>query len=193
MAKAKVISRIVCLLLCIIPVHSIPANDGYCVRLVAYAHVGIHEKGGNNMGFDDPYFQRLMEEVGWKPTYQWCAFFVRAIFHECGVEAIDKISGWSPTCSNKKDVIFTDGRFYQSYNPGDVLVMTLSYSHWKNSNRIKAIGHTGIVDKISQYSVRTIEGNTNDRGDRDSRSGDAVLVKIRPLNKSIHITRWHKQ
>lgn len=191
MAKNLFISAVVLCLLCCLPIHTAHANDGYCVRLVAYAHVGVREKGGNNMGFDDRYFERLMREVGWKPTYQWCAFFVRAVFHECGVEA--KVTGWSPTCYNKKDVIFTDGRFYQSHKPGDVLVMTLSYSHWKNTNRYKAIGHTGIVDKISEYSVRTIEGNTNDRGDRDSRRGDGVLVKIRPLNKSIHITRWNNQ
>jgi len=161
------------------------------ISAVVLCLVGVREKGGNNMGFNDRYFERLMREVGWKPTYQWCAFFVRAVFHECGVEA--KVTGWSPTCYNKKDVIYTDGRFYQSYKPGDVLVMTLSYKHWRNTNRYKAIGHTGIVDKVSEYSVRTIEGNTNDRGDRDSRLGDGVLVKIRPLNKSIHITRWNNQ
>jgi hypothetical protein len=110
---------------------------------------------------------------------------------ECDVP--NTISGWSPTAYNKKDVIYTNGKFYQKFMSGDVLVMTLSYNKFKNTGRYKAIGHTGIVDAIGKYSVRTIEGNTNDAGARDSRGGDGVYVKIRPLNKSIHITRWKKR
>jgi hypothetical protein len=41
--------------------------------------------------------------------------------------------------------------------------------------------------------VQTIEGNTNEFGERDSRIGDGVYKKIRPLNRSIHITRWKKR
>jgi len=70
--------------------------------------------------------------------------------------------------------------------------MTLSYSHFRKTKRYKAIGHTGIVDKIGQHSVRTIEGNTNEQGMRDSRTRDGVYYKIRPLTKNIHITRWGK-
>jgi hypothetical protein len=152
--------------------------------------VGVKERGGNNRAFTDSDLQKKMAAVGWKPGYAWCAFFVRAILDECGIE--NDISGWSPTAYNKEDVIYTNGRFYQSYRNRDVLVMTLSYSKFKNTRRYKAIGHTGIVDRINERSVRTIEGNTNERGDRDSRSRDGVYVKIRPLSKNIHITRWKK-
>lgn len=191
MAKNKIISIYLLLIFIAIPLHSVVANDGYCVRVAANSYVGVREKGGNNRGFTDRGLKNMMADVGWKPGYAWCAFFVRAILDECGVE--NSISGWSPTAYNKKDVIFTHGRFYQTFKPGDVLVMTLSYNKFKNTKRYKAIGHTGIVDAIGQYSVRTIEGNTNDAGNRDSRGGDGVYVKIRPLNKSIHITRWKKR
>ena len=165
-------------------------NDGNCVRATAASYVGVKEKGGNNKGFTDIDLQKKMAAVGWKPGYAWCAFFVRAILDECGIE--NKISGWSPTAYNKEDVIYTNGRFYQRYRNRDVLVMTLSYNKFRNTKRYKAIGHTGIVDRINEHSVRTIEGNTNERGDRDSRSRDGVYVKIRPLSKNIHITRWKK-
>jgi hypothetical protein len=188
MAKAKVISRIVCLLLCILPVYSIPANDGYCVRLSAYSYVGVHEVGGNNKGFSDYYFRQLMVRQGWVPGYAWCSFFVMGVLDECGIP--NTITGWSPSAFNRKDVIFDGGKFLQAYHANDVLVMTLSYG--KSSARYKGIGHTGIVDKVNKTSVRTIEGNTNQAGTRDSRTGDAVLVKIRPLTKNIHITRWAK-
>lgn len=167
--------------------NSLLSHDGNCVRVIAESFVGVSEKGGNNQGFTDTRLQSLMAREGWKPSYAWCAFFVRVILEECGVD--NTITGWSPSAYNKNDVIFTDGEFKQSYSQMDVLVMTLSYSKFKGK-RFKGIGHTGIVNKVKQNSVETIEGNTNDAGARDSRSGDGVYKKLRPLSKSIHITRW---
>jgi hypothetical protein len=103
----------------------------------------------------------------------------------------NSVTGWSPTAYNRKDVIFTDGRFYQSFKDGDVLVATFTYSNFRKS-RYKGIGHTGIVDRIGEHSIRTIEGNTNEQGMRDSRSRDGVYIKIRPLSKNTHITRWKR-
>jgi hypothetical protein len=168
----------------------VAANDSYCVRVTANSYVGVKEKGGNNRGFTDKELKNMMADVGWKPGYAWCSFFVRAILDACNIP--NTVTGWSPTAYNKKDVIFTNGRFYQSFKPGDVMVMTLSYQKFRNTGRYKGIGHTGIVDAIGQYSVRTIEGNTNNAGARDSRGGDGVYVKIRPLNSNLHITRWKK-
>jgi hypothetical protein len=130
-----------------------------------------------------------MKQAGWLPGYAWCSFFVMAMLNECGI--LNTITGWSPTAYNKRDVIFTDGKFLQTFSDRDVLVMTLSYPSFRKQ-RYKGIGHTGIVDRVGKYSVRTIEGNTNDQGMRDSRSRDGVYYKIRPLTKNIHITRWGK-
>jgi hypothetical protein len=70
--------------------------------------------------------------------------------------------------------------------------MTLTYNSFKGKH-YKGIGHTGIVDEVGKYSVRTIEGNTNEQGMRDSRTRDGVYYKIRPLTKQLHITRWGKK
>ena len=113
-----------------------------------------------------------------------------AMLDECGIP--NKINGWASTAYNRNDVIFSDGKFLQAFSDKDVLVMTLSYTSKYNSKRYKGIAHTGIVDKVAKYSVRTIEGNTNDQGMRDSRTGDGVYYKIRPLSKNLHITRWKK-
>ncbi len=191
MAKNKVISICLLFILSVIPLYSVATNDGYCVRVTANSYVGVREKGGNNRGFTDKELKNMMAEVGWKPGYAWCSFFVRAILDACSIP--NTVTGWSPTAYNKNDVIFTNGRFYQEFKPGDVMTMTLSYQKFRNTGRYKGIGHTGIVDAIGQYSVRTIEGNTNDNGSRDSRGGDGVYVKIRPLNKNLHITRWKKR
>jgi len=144
------------------------------------------EKGGNNKGFTDYYFKKLMIEQGWIPGYAWCSFFVMGILDECDVP--NTINGWAATAYNRKDVIYEGGKFMQPYSASDVLVMTLRY----NNKRYKGIGHTGIVVKVGAYSVRTVEGNTNEAGASDSRTGDGVYVKIRPLNKNIYITRWGK-
>ena len=189
MAKDSVIRGLILCLLCCLPVCTSFADDGYCVRVTAASYVGIKEKGGNNMGFNSPPFTALMIESGWKKGHAWCAYFVHAMLNECGI--VNTITGWSPTAYNRKDVIFDGGKFLKSFNDGDVLVMTLAYSNIKG--RFKNIAHTGIVDKIGKYSVRTIEGNTNEQGMRDSRTRDGVYYKIRPLSKSIHITRWKRQ
>lgn len=188
MGKNKVIFISLLWLFSFIPIYNLVANDGNCVKLCAYEYIGAREKGANNQGFNDKDLQKLLIKAGWKPGNSWCSFFVKAILNECGI--VNSITGWSPSSYNVDDVIFTNGRFYQSYKPTDVLVMSLSYSKFKNTSRYKAIGHTGIVDLIGQYSVRTIEGNTNEAGTRDSRSRDGVYQKIRPLSKNLHITRW---
>jgi hypothetical protein len=182
MAKNSIISLCLLWAFLALPVHIVADNDGYCVRATAASYVGVKEYGGNNKGFTDKDLQKMMAAVGWKPGYAWCSFFVRE----------NKVSGWSPTAYNKQDVIYSDGRFWQSFRDGDVLVMTMSYAKFKNTARYKGIGHTGIVDRVGEYSIRTIEGNTNEQGMRDSRSRDGVYIKIRPLSKSVHITRWKR-
>ncbi len=191
MAKGCFVPAIICILLCCIPIYFAYADDGNCVRANALSYVGVNERGGNNQGFTDYYFRKLMIQQGWRPGYPWCSFFVMAMLNECGVP--NTITGWSPTAYNRKDVIYDNGKFLKPYSYSDVLVMTLSYSDRYNAKRYKGIAHTGIVDRIAKYSVRTIEGNTNESGERDSRTGDGVYVKIRPLTKKIHITRWGKR
>ena len=188
MAKNKVILSCLLWISRILPANHLASNDGYCVRLTAESFIGISEKGGNNKGFTDRYFRKLMEKQGWIPGYAWCSFFVMGVLDECDIP--NTITGWAPTAYNRKDVIYTNGKFYQSYSSGDVLIMTLSYND--KHKRFKNIGHTGVVELIGKYSVRTIEGNTNERGTRDSRTGDGVFRKVRPLSRNLHITRWKK-
>lgn len=188
MAKSYFIHAFVLWLFVLFCTGAIRANDGYCVRATAQSFIGVHEKGGNNQGFNDAYFRKLLAAQGWKPGYAWCSFFVMAMLYECGIN--NTITGWSPSTYNRNDVIYTGGKFVKAFNDGDVLIMSLSYRH--DNSRYKGIGHTGIVDRIGEHSVRTIEGNTNQQGMRDSRTGDGVYYKVRPLNKTINITRWKK-
>jgi hypothetical protein len=128
----------------------------------------------------------MLVDAGWKSGLAWCSFMVKGLLDHCDVP--NNITGWSPTSYNKKDVIYTDGEFKQRYKDSDVLVMSLSYAKFKNDKaRYKAIGHTGIVEKVRETNVITREGNTGDDGGRD---GDGFYKKIRPLTKNLHITRY---
>lgn len=158
-----------------------------CINDIAETQVGVTEQGGNNKGLQ---VEDYLKAVGLKSGNPWCAAFVRWVFDICGIKS--NITGWSPTSYNKNDVIYTDGKFYNTvYKNQDVLIMSLSYDKFLKT-RFKGIGHTGIINKINTYSVVTIEGNTNQDSARDSRTGDGVLIKKRPLNKKLNITRWIK-
>jgi hypothetical protein len=147
---------------------------------------GIKEIG-NNQGFDNKHFERMMFDVGWWKGAPWCAFALKLVYKLAGIQTT--VTGWSPTAYNKRHVIFTDGALREPIRPGDS--GTLSYAKYKNnSKRFKAIGHAFIIKKaVGNSAVVTGEGNTDGDG---AREGNGYYEKIRPLNANIHITRWDK-
>jgi len=189
MGKIKIIFSV---LFWIIPAFYYSSNSVYdCIISQSNQYLGVVEKGGNNRGFSDPIFEYKLKSVGWQPGQAWCAYTVKMLLKECNVP--NTITGWSPTSYNKKDVIYTDGIFLEGFSSKDILVMSLSYTKFKaDKSRYKGIGHTGLVVSLKPTSVVTLEGNTNDLGARDSRTGDGFYKKKRLLNKNTHITRWAK-
>lgn len=190
MEKNRIVSLHLLLAFCFLYYPSLANNDGYCVRATASSYIGVREKGGNNRDFTSKELRQELKSAGWIPGHAWCSYFVKAVLDACGVP--NTVTGWSPTAYNKKDVIFTDGAFKKAFSEGDVLVATFTYNSFKEK-RFKGIGHTGVVDRVNRYSIRTIEGNTNEQGMRDSRMTDGVYVKIRPLSRNTHITRWGRK
>ena len=157
-----------------------------CLMDESEQFIGVTEKGGNNQNFTDRELKQLLVDAGWRPGQAWCSFMVKGLLDHCDIP--NKVTGWSPTSYNKKDVIFTDNEFKKEYEDDDVLVMSLSYNKFKNvKSRYKAIGHTGIIEKVREKNVITREGNTGDDGGRD---GDGFYKKVRPLTNNLHITRY---
>ena len=192
MGESKIISYCLLWIALSIPSNPLAYNVSNCLTSKASSYVGIVEKGGNNQGFSNLEFEKDIKEVGWGKGQAWCSYFVMLLFKKCSIP--NDITGWSPSTYNKKDVIFTDKEFKTTYSSGDLLVLSLSYDKFKkNPARYKGIGHTGVVIDIRENAIVSIEGNTNDAGTRDSRTGDGVYKKIRPLTKNINITRWGKQ
>lgn len=195
MAKTIILSY----LLFLIPLYAytgVPSDNSDCLTVyqekaaiavqIADSFEGIKEIG-DNRGFDNKNFERMMLEVGWWRGAAWCAFSLKLIYQLAGIKTT--VTGWSPTAYNKRHIIFTDGVLREPIKPGDS--GTLSYAKYRNNpKRFKAIGHAFIIKKtIGNSAVVTGEGNTDGNGDRE---GNGFYEKIRPLNANIHITRWDK-
>jgi hypothetical protein len=141
------------------------------VILHAKKYLGILEKG-DNVGWNDPKFEEKLKNVGWKPGYQWCVYFVKAMWNDVypflkkkthnGQILLDYISGLSQlTYSNfiklsKETTIFKVSAIPR---PGDIVV----WQNFKNGVG-QTTGHVGLVTKVKGDEFSTIEGNTSELG-----------------------------
>jgi hypothetical protein len=154
---------------------------------IAESFNGIEEIP-NNKGFKNKKFEQAMRNTGWKTGNAWCAFVLRLIYNLS--EVTTSITGWSPTSYNKKNVVYTDGKFLKKPMKADAVSYTyLKFK--KDKSRYKGIGHTGLLMSMRTDSFIAAEGNTSDSSNEIVREGDVFTSKkIRPLNNNTHITRW---
>lgn len=153
-------------------------------RLVAIveSQVGTREQGGNNRG---PSIERYQKATWLNPgPWPWCAAFacwclqqwlqdgeVRALLglHSGAVE------DWRPQTAGAFDFekwarkrglqIVDEGACVQA---GDIIIFDFSHIGFVTADA------TAIVK-----TLKTVEGNTNGKGDRDSEAGDGVWRKVR--------------
>ena len=144
--------------------------------------LGQKEISGN-LGFEDSYFTRLMEEVGWQKGQAWCAYFTELVwkyayrnYNRKLISILDKLfsAGAVKTYTNFKNSDFT-------VNKTPVIGAVVIWQYYKD-NKPHWSGHAGIVTKV--YSddsdfFETIEGNTNSKGGRE---GIEVSKKERSLS-----------
>ena len=147
---------------------------------IARRYIGATEAHGNRMG-DDPRMQEIFNADSLAPGgetdgYPWCCAFVSM----CVQHLIDESpfytavtppktasvtnfrTRWAP---GQNCLIFSPNDRQNTPHKGDIVIYTFS--------------HIGIVDVVSQNSVRTIEGNTNEAG---SREGTTVRQKDRAFS-----------
>ena len=134
---------------------------------VASSQIGKCEQPlGSNWGTP---VKGYLASVGINFPASWCMAFVYWCFEQAnkGINPLIKTGGvlahW-----NKADKSY---RVVGEPKSGDIFIMDFG----------KGLGHTGIVDKVDETFIYTIEGNTNDSG---SREGIMVTRKQRP-RKSI--------
>lgn len=160
-------------------------QDQLLDKLVAIAQkeVGTRESGGNNRG------QRIevYQQSTWLAPgpWPWCAAFTAWILREwlndTEVRAALKLSdtasverwrcldasafGWEKWAKGKKLKVLTEKDLARR---GDFVIFDFSH-----------IGIVAADQKKTTDKIDTIEGNTNNKGQRDSTSGDGVWVKQR--------------
>lgn len=137
---------------------------------VAISQLGVQEiPKGSNRG---PQVDEYVKSVGLDPAgkYSWCMAFV----YWCHQKAADMM-GVKNGMLKTGGVLMQWQKRKQDYRvltprPGDVFIMDYG----------KGLGHTGIVERVDNDYVYTIEGNTNDDG---SREGYEVCRRRRQRNK----------
>lgn len=158
-----------------------PEQARNALALIAEREVGVREKGGNNRGTDIVKYQTAtwLEPGAWP----WCAAFICWIIREWlkapSVREVLHLTGaaadqWRPQTAGAWDFVKwakSKGLTVLGENDpaqrGDIVVFDFS--------------HIGLVIEDSERGeLKTVEGNTNASGDRDSEAGDGVWVKHRP-------------
>lgn len=142
---------------------------------IAVTQIGVEEAAGHkNTGKD---VEKYLASVGLGPGYSWCMAFVYWC-HQQACEAMGtkilmfKTGGVLEQWRQRKDK-------YRALTPqpGDVFIMDFG----------KGTGHTGIVEKVEDDVIHTIEGNTNDDG---SREGYEVCRRTRSRAKILGYLRF---
>jgi hypothetical protein len=135
-------------------------------------YLGILEEG-DNYGWNDPLFEQKLSSVGWKRGYQWCVYFVKAMWADVypklrkitvdNKSIIDYISGNSQTTfknfvnlSRKTNFLEVNG-FPKA---GDIVV----WQYHNSSGEPQSTGHVGLVISVKGDTFKTIEGNTSELG-----------------------------
>lgn len=136
---------------------------------IALSKEGVSEvPKGSNSG---PDVNMYLSSVGLGPGYAWCMAFVYWCVNQAAKELdltnpLQKTAGvmlqWSTTTCRKLS------NYDSGVKPGDIFIMEFGHG----------TGHTGIVEKISNGLVHTIEGNSNEDG---SREGYEVCRHSRPI------------
>ena len=157
---------------------------------IARAEVGIREVGGNNCG---PRIREYQAATWLKPAaWPWCAAWTCWLLREWlkDPEVLQTIRdtvapefdaekwrckdasafGWEKWARDKGLQVLTAK---DQAKAGDFVIYDFN-------GPADGGGHIGLVveDQIGPY-IKTIEGNTNGRGDRDSELGDGVWEKTR--------------
>jgi hypothetical protein len=155
----------------------IPANSKTLGKtVVAYArqHLRQHprEIGGENKG---PWVRLYMD--GKEGTYQlWCAGFACFILQQaCATLGVPVPIKRCVSCDRLAEEAKRKGRFLSEADISDYKQVT-SGSLFLTRQKENDWTHTGIVIKSRQDTLETIEGNTNDDGQRE---GYEVCRRIR--------------
>jgi len=157
------------------PVEIAPAGIVAAAREMALSQEGVRETSRNRGPEVDQYLTR----VGLNPdgAYSWCQAFVYWCYDEAArktqvanpcIKTASVLNHWAkspPATRIYADRALDDPTLVR---PGAIFIV----DHGAGK------GHTGIVTRVFDGQIGTIEGNTNEAG---SREGDGVYQKVRTI------------
>ena len=140
-------------------------------RVISYARtfIGDVQEVGNNAGFTDEQFEKLMKEYGdFRSGDPWCMSFVKMVWNKKTKgkykQLLDKLMNPSTQSTFENFQKDTSGKFIVSKTPKRGSIMILQ-SYKNGVPQYK--GHAGIVTAVRKDGYSTIEGNSNDDGSRN--------------------------
>lgn len=141
---------------------------------IAITQLGIRENGSSNSGKE---VDQYLKSVALKPGLPWCMAFVYWCYNQAATVAgvpnfLIRTGGvlhqWNEQQPQRKIVLDKVLKKPAIIQPGAVFIMDYG----------KGTGHTGLVERIHNGLIETVEGNTNDEG---SREGYEVCRRTRKL------------
>lgn len=151
---------------------------------VAETQIGVKEVGGNNLGKQIRVYQTAtnLDPAAWP----WCAAFVDwavqmwltdpACVRWLGLKTTTPAK-WRPTTALAFGLIS-----WAKTKPSTVQIFGDDIRPQRGDIVVFDFSHCGIVTGSTASRMKTVEGNTNGKGERDSESGDGVWAKDRPLS-----------
>ena len=133
------------------------------------------------VGYGCSHFINAMKSYGASYGDAWCAWFVSTIAKECGLTNIIPITGGAG-CFPREGVQKGMGTWHEGHNSvprkGDIIVFTWNgLGSYESSGQDKYFSdHVGIVVKVANGYVHTVEGNAN-----GTNTSSTVCEKSYPL------------
>ena len=148
---------------------------------IAKSQVGVKEVGGNNNG---PQIREYQAATNLKPaSWPWCAALCCWIVREwikdpevvnwLNLGSVSK-EWWRPKTAAAFGFIQ-----WGKDRPANVRVLSERAAPQVGDFAVFDFSHIGIIIKVNGKNFQCVEGNTNQRGTRDSDSGDGVWIKTR--------------
>lgn len=138
----------------------------------ARKYVGQKESAGNKFN-DNTELGKRLHSAGQKDGEAWCAYFGEAICTEAypdKVKDIQKLFS-SSAVQTFKNFVAADFTVTSVPMPGSLVI-------WRKYENGKPLwsGHFGIVSEVNSPMFKSVEGNSNAQGSRDS---DSVVENTR--------------
>lgn len=145
------------------------------VVITAIQEIGVREEGGNNRG---ERIGQYLAATGLGQGHPWCAAFTKFVYEENTIPT-PGATAWSPSWFPKSRTYWSRGNDPATIQKADIFGL-----HYTNLGRI---GHVGIIEKVDDKWLYTIEGNT---GDDQGRDGDVVRRHKRSIKTITKISNW---